>query len=266
MHDAWKPPGPEWVSLAPGVRWLIWPYNGDLQAIVSAKVAKTVAGVFESRAALDDLGFDAEELGALGDLNVLAGLSVFCGAVFAAELIVKEWTGIDHAQTGEPIPVSPEAIRAALRYGTPEGGPALLGPFMAWLERPRQPIAADVRRLRALAKWEHGGGLTHCQGCAIAAAPCASGGTDGGAPCPSKVNLPQTEPGIAARAAAANHGVWLRAGMAGQLVGLHYGQCLEIARASQSALDEGAFIRCLCAIEAGALEAAAERARKDGES
>ena len=261
-HDAWKPRPPEWVSLAPGVSWLIHPITGDLQALVNASVAKTVSDVYTGRGALEDMGFEASDLGVLGDLDVLSGFSVYCAAVFTAERVVEAWRGIDDADTGEAIEVTPESIRAALRFGTPEGGPALLQPFMAWLDRPRQPIAAEVRRLREFAKWEHGGGAAHCDGCDQFGADCARGGTDAGDRCPRFVNAPQTEPGLAAWAAAKHQGVWVRAGMAGQLVGLNYAACLEIARAGEARIDEGAVIRCLGAIEQGALEAAAEKAKE----
>jgi hypothetical protein len=262
MHDAWKPRGPEWAPLAPGVRWLLRPMTGDLQAYVNARVARTVSNLFQSRADLEDLGFEAEELGTLSDLNVLAGLSVYCSGVYAAEKLLDAWQGIDDPETGQPVEITPQSIRAALRLGTPEGGPALLGPFMAWLDKPRAPLAAELRRLRALSKWEQSGGLTHCEGCEACGADCARGGTDGGDPCPSKVNLPQTEPGIAALAASRHNGVWRRAGMGGQLCGLDYAACLDIAQADGLA-DPGAFVRCLAAIEAGALEAAAEKAKRE---
>lgn len=263
MHEAWKPKGPEWARLAPGVRWLLRPLTGDVQAYVSARVAKTISGLYQSRADLEDLGFDPSELGALSDLNVLAGFSVYCGAVYTAEKLLDEWEGIDDPDTGQTVPIGPELIRAALRYGTPEGGPALLGPFMAWLEKPRMPIAADLRRLRELAKWEHGGGLTHCEGCELMGADCAKGGTDGGDRCPRLEHAPQTEAGIAALAASRHSGLWRRAGMGGQLTGLDYAGCLAIAEAEGLA-DHGGFMRCLAAIESGALEAAAERVKDGG--
>lgn len=260
MHPSWKEREPEWATIAHGVRVLCKPLTGEIQAEVSERVARLIGGLQQGRADLDALGFEGEELGVLSDLDVLAGLSVFAGAVFTMEAILLDWEGIDDADTGLPVPVSPEAIRAALRFGTPEGGSALLGPFMALLNKPRQPIAADLRRLRELAKWDHSEhGLDHCSGCDLLEAGCAKGGTDAGDRCPRMANAPQTAPGMEAIAASRHAGAWRRAGMGGELTGLDYSACLEIARAA-GMVDEGAFIRCLQAIEAGALEAKAERA------
>lgn len=261
MHEAWKPRGPEWATLAPGVKWLLAPVTGEIQAYVSARVARTMAGLYQSRVDLEDLGFDPEELGELRDLNVLAGLSVFAGAVYTAERVLEAWKGIDDPETGAPVEIGPESIRAALRHGTPEGGPALLQPFMAWLDRPRAPIAADLRRLRDLARWEHGGGGEHCRGCEAVDAPCAQGGEDGGARCPRFENAPQSELGIAALAISRRMGVWKRAGMGGQITGIDYGACLDLAQADGVA-DQGGLVRCLAAIEAGAAEALAEKAKE----
>lgn len=261
MHPSWKPRGLEWAHLAPGVKWLCKPLTGEIQAEVNERVARLIAGLQQGRADLDALGFEDDDLGVLADLNVLAGLSVFAAAVFTAEKIVADWEGIDDAETGEKVAVSPEAIRAALRVGAPECGSALLGPFMAWLNKPRIPIAGDLRRLRALARWEHVGGLEHCRGCDLASADCVRGGSDAGERCPRAINAPQTAPGMAAHAASRLPGVWIRAGIGGQLTGLDYAAALGAVQAD-GVMDEGAFMRCLAAIEAGALEAAAERSKE----
>jgi hypothetical protein len=267
-HPAWgEPEAPKWATLAPGVRFLMKPVTGATQAMVNARVARCIGALQEGRAVLEDIGFDAAEMGVIGDLEQLAGLSIYLAGVFTADVVVEAWEGLDDA-AGVPIPRSPEAIRAALMHGPPEGGNALLEPFMAWLDRPRIPIAAECRRLRELAKWEHGGGLKHCEGCDLVAAECSRGGTDAGARCPRAANAPQTEPGIAALAVTRHAGVWRRAGMGGALVGLDMTACLALASKNAhdaaSFLDEGAFIRCLAALETGALEAAAEAAEREG--
>lgn len=263
MHPAWKPRGPEWATLAPGVKWLIRPMTAEVQAVVSARVSRAIGSLQESRAILEDMGFDPEEMGELGNLDVMAGFSVFLGGVYAAEALLDAWHGIED-EDGQPIAVTPEAIRAALRFGPPEGGSALLQPFMAWLDRPRMPIAADQRRLRELAKWEHLGGMEHCRGCDLVGAECANGGTDGGDRCPRAVNAPQTVPGIAALAASRHSGAWKRSeGLSGGLIGLDYAACLAIAEAAGAAGHTAEVVRCLAAIEAGALEAAVEKAKRE---
>jgi hypothetical protein len=267
VHPSWKPRGPEWAPLAPGVSFLIRPVTAELQAFVNAKVARAIGSLEHGRAILEDVGFEPDDFGALTDLDVLAGFSVMLSAIYYGEKLIEAWRGVDDAETGEPVPVTPETIRMVLRLGTPEGGSALMEPFLAWLDRPRLPIAGDQRRLRNLAKWEHGGGLAHCDGCDLANADCARGGADGGARCPRSLNAPQTEPGMAALAATRSPGVWRRAGMAGALIGLDYAGCLAIAHAKAGEdhawLDEAALVRCLSAIEAGAIEAEMERANRE---
>ncbi len=255
----WKPRGTEWATIAPGVRFLLKPVTGELQAEVQARVAATIGNLQNGRADLEGLGFEDEDMGVLADLNVLAGLSVFASGVYHGEKLIEAWEGIDDPDTGEPVEVNPETIRAVLRIGTPEGGPALLMPFMAWLDRPRQPIAADMRRLRALAEWEQGGGLKHCEGCTQIDADCAQGGTDAGDRCPRLENAPRTPAGIAALTASRKAGAWRRAGISGTLTGLDYVACLAMYQGG----DEGSFVRCLSAIEAGTLGATAEKESRD---
>lgn len=263
MHPAWKPRAPEWVTLAPGVQFLMRMPTGEEIAEVGARVARAIGSLQDGRGTLEDMGFDPEEMGALGDLNVLAGFSTLCAAVFYGEKLIEGWRGIDDAETGEAVEVEPETIRAVMRLGTPEGGSALMAPFMAWIDAPRIPIAAEMRRLRELALWEYGDGLTHCEGCDLVEAACAKGGTDDGDRCPRAQHAPLTPPGIAALSATRKAGVWQRAGLDGSVAGLDYSACLNLARAAAGAdnqwLDEGALVRCLSAIEAGAMEAMAEK-------
>jgi hypothetical protein len=267
MHPAWKPRGPEWATLAPGVKWLIRPLTGEVQAVVSARVARAVGSLQEGRGVLEEAGFEAEDLGQLADLDVLAGLSVFLGAAYLADLLVEAWHGIEDPDTGEEVELTPVAIRAALRLGAPGGGSALMEPFLAYVQRPQQPIAAESRRLRELAKWEHLGGGEHCRGCEAVSAECALGGTDDGDRCPRAINAPQTPAGIAALAATRTAGVWRREGMSGRLVGLDYATCLTLidATAADTAewLDRAAAVRFLQAIEAGAIEATIEKAQPE---
>src|SRR5579863_5968867 len=108
MHEAWsKAREPEWAQLAPGVRWKLRPYDGQVQSVVQAKVAQTVGRIFQGRAELTGLGFDEADLGELGNLDTLLGLSVFAGAVFAAELLLEDWEGIEAADTGATLEITP---------------------------------------------------------------------------------------------------------------------------------------------------------------
>jgi hypothetical protein len=263
-HTAWEEIGSAWVPIAPGVRFLLKPVTGDVVALVQSRVAKMMADIVNSRADLSALGFEDAALGVLGDLDMVAGVSVFAAAVFYGEALIEDWDGIVDPTTGEKIDVTefaePElralAIRSAMRFGTPEGRLALMPPFMAWVDAPRMPTAADQRRLREGAKWDFSAmGAEHCKGCAVTNARCARLGDDGGALCPRVANAPQTAPGIAALEISRLAGVWRTGGMGG-LVGLDYAAALAL----YTGPDEAGLVRCLAAIEAGALEAAAERA------
>lgn len=266
MHPAWKPRGPEWAPLAPGVRWLLRPRTAYTDSIVGPQVAATMAALYTGRAGLERVRLDLDDFGDLKDLTVLAGLSDLVAAVLYAELLVEAWDGMSDLE-GAPIELSPEALTEALILGSPDVGQPLFQPFMAWVNRPREPIAAEQRRLRELAKWEYSGGGSHCGGCAEVKADCAHGGTDGGELCPRVRFAPRTSPGLTAWTITRRPGLWRLAGMDGQIVGLDYGSALAVAIAEAGAakewLDEAGFVRCLSAIEIGALSGAADKSRTD---
>jgi hypothetical protein len=262
MHPGWRSRAPEWLPIAPGIRWLVKPTNGAIDAEVAAEVADIMGALLVGRAGLERVRLPLELFGDLGDADRIAGLGMLIGSILHAEQLVEAWEGMDDAETGEPLPLTPEHLTDALFLGPPEGGPPLFQVFYAWLQRPGVPVAADCRRLAALARWEHGGGLAHCEGCELAGAPCAKGGTDAGDPCPRRVNAPRTPAGRAALAACRLPGVWTRAGMGGAITGLDYAACLAVARADGAALDDGALVRCLKAFERGAIEAAIERSER----
>lgn len=255
----------DWVTLAPGVRWFARRPDGLEQAAIEAHVAKTMGAIHDGRASLEGLGFGDADLGLLSDVTVLAGLSVFTYAHTCAVRFVDAWEGVTD-EDGEPLPVNPDTIAAALRYGAEGDGPALLRPWTAYLEGPREPVAAEKRRLRLLAEFVFGGGQEHCNGCALAGAACASGGTDHDpetgerARCPQTEHAPQTVAGIAAWRVALRPGVWSRAGIDGVLVGLDYKAAMEMVDADGVGdVAAGTLYSCLAAIESGALKASSER-------
>lgn len=262
MHPAWKPREPEWVRLLDGVEFFMRLPTGDETTAAQAYTARIIGGLQDGRATLEGFAFEGDEMGLLTNLDVIMGLGSLIGAGYLAEQVVTDWRGIDDAETGEPVEFSVEALKVALRLGTPEGGPALVEPFLAWCSRPMVPIAADCRRLKALAKWEFGGGGEHCKGCEAAEADCARGGTDNGERCPRAVNAPQTAAGVAAWAATNGGGVWLRAGMSGQISGLDRSKAMDAANALGS-FDRAALVRCFAAIEGGAMEAEATKVKAE---
>jgi hypothetical protein len=260
QHPAWKERGPEWAHLAPGVRFHLSPLTGELQARVTALTAELMAGLVTGRRDLSQLGFEGVELGALEDPKTIAGIATLAAGVEYCEALLLDWEGIvdeagDKIEIGEGAELRHVAIVAALRHGPPEGGNALLEPLMAWIERPKGPIAAEQGRLRKLAKFSFTpAAADHCLGCALAEAGCSKGGDDDGDICPRVEHQPRTEPGIAAWNAAHKPGIIQRAGMEGAITGFDYTAALHLY-AGQAAPD---FVRCLQAIELGMLEGRAE--------
>lgn len=267
MHPAWAAArGHEWVPLAPGVEFHLRRLDGVEEASVQADTASAMAKVVDGRATLEALGFDDDALGAAQDLEQMAGLSVFLFACRYAALALDEWRGVEDPETGEPIEITPESIHAALRFGSPDGsGPALLMPFMAWVEGPQRPVGAEKARLRALAEYEFKGGDALCDACDLERAPCARMGSEGGVLCPRIENAPVTLEGIAAWDIARAPGLWVRAGMGGHLAGLDYRAALEIGGAREG-LHLGRLFECFRAIEAGALKGSREKAEAEAEA
>jgi hypothetical protein len=276
--DAWRTPEPEWVTLAPGVRWLLQRPNGVDERVVAAETAATMARVYEGRAALQDLGVDVDDPASAEalDLERLSGFASVFAACLHARRGLKGWEGIDDPTTGEPLDhTDPATIRAALVYGAPPSGTPLLTPFLAWLQRPQRPMAAEATRLRARARDWFGGGAERCRACADEKTPCSMGGAEPSADdpsrhelCPQRSTEPQTPEGQAAwRIAVSAPGLWSRAGMSGTATGLDHGAALiafeaECASAGE-ACDHGAAFAAFRAIEAGALEAFAAKAEAD---
>jgi len=257
MHPAWKPPVAEWVGLAPGVRFLMRSPSADERLTAASMTAQLMANLREGRGDLMALGFEGE-IGLIEDENVLLGISALAGAAFLADAIVDDWEGFCD-EAGEAIPLTQTAMRAALRWGPPEGGTPICETFLAWCDRARTPIGKDLERLRALALWEYGGGAKHCEGCKELNEACATGGLDSeGSTCPRDRHKPLSVPGIAAWFATRSPGTWQRAGINGTLAGLNYPSAMARGQA-HGCYDAGALVRCLEAVEAGALEAEMER-------
>lgn len=276
-HPAWSVDGPKWVTLAPGVRWLLKQPDGAERQIIAAEVAGVMARVWTGRAALEELGVDLDPEGpeatAALDLGRLSGMAAVLTAVYLAQRCLKGWEGIDDPETGQPLDhTDPEIIRNALVHGAPPQGRDLLSPFLSWAEGPRQPMAAESVRLRKRAKDFWSGGRERCAACVETKETCALGGSAPKADdptkreiCPQLINAPTTAPGIAAWSlAASTPGLWLRAGMEGSITGLDHGAALMAFEAqcgrTRDDCDHGAAFEAFRAIEAGALEAFTEAA------
>lgn len=273
-HDAWAPAEPEWVPLAPGVKWRLRRPDGADKMVVASDVSQVMSRIYQGRAALEALGLENEMTG--GDhvlsLDQIVGYSSLLTATRYARLCLIDWEGIDHPTTGEKLdPADSDAVHDALVFGAPGGGTPLLTPFLAWIDQPRRPMGAETIRLRALAKDHWNGGAERCRACADDSDPCAKGGSVEGELCPRLKNSPLTPEGIAAwEIASSASGLWDRAGMSGTVTGLHYREALLVfetqCAGGREQLDFAAAFTAFRAIEAGRLEAEAEQAKAAADS
>lgn len=273
-HDAWTPAEPQWVPLAPGVKWLLRRPDGADKMIVSSDVSQAMSRIYQGRAELEALGLENEM--AAGDhvlsLDQIVGYSSLLTATRYARLCLVDWEGLDHPETGAKLDCAdPNAVHDALVFGPPGAGTPLLSPFLAWIDQPRRPMGAETIRLRALAKDHWSGGAERCRACADESDPCAKGGSIEGEICPRLKNTPLTPEGVAAwEISSGAAGLWARGGMSGTVTGLHFRDALLVFEAQCSGgreqLDFAAAFAAFRAIEAGRLEAEAEQAKADADA
>lgn len=259
-HPAWeKASEAQWVTLGPGVRWLLRRPNGAEEAWASAQTAQSLMRLIEARAELEALNLAADDMGPLADMERLTGLGVVFTACVLAPRLLEAWEGVEDPATGEPLEITAEAIKACLLSGTPAGGRPLLSSFAAWLEGPARPMVAEAMRLRQRAKDGWSGGFDRCRACREEGDACSKGVSEGGEICPQIKARPVTVEGEAAWEVCQASGLWVRAGMAGMVSGLDYRAAL-LAMEAKGVQDMGAAFKALQAIEAGRIEAEVERA------
>ncbi len=271
-HPAWGEREPEWVPLAPGVRWRLKRPDGAVQAVVSADVAAVMSRVYNGRAGLEELGLDPEtDTGGALTLDRIGGYASILTACLYARHCLIEWALVD-PQTGDVLDCADvEAIRMALIEGPPEGGQPLLTPFLAWVQGPQQPMLWEADRLKQLARDHWSGGAERCRACVDDGEACARGAATEGEICPRLNHAPQTGPGQSAwDIASTTSGLWIRGGLSGQVSGLDYRAALlafETLNGGSLALaDVGSAFVAFRAIEQGRLQAEFERidAEKQG--
>jgi hypothetical protein len=270
----WTDDEARWVPFGVGVAWLLRPPRGEVLATVPALVAGSVARLVEGRAELDQWGFEGVDLGVLKDLDTLAGLALLITCCWYGVKLCDEWRGMDDPETGEPLdPTSLADMRRALVQGPPEGGPALLEPFRAWLDGFKQQASAEERRLRAIAEWGFSGGLKACLGCEQTEEACAKRGRgSGGELCPMVANAPRSPEGIAAWTVCSERsGLWRHAstGLGSVLSGLDYTAAQTAARellTGADGVDDRTLLAALAAVERGAVKGAQELAKAEAEA
>lgn len=235
----------EWAYLAPGVRWLIKPADDKLVGQVTLRVAAMAAA-----AALGDyaeffaLGFGESDLPTFRrailavDARIIAGLSAYAAAVWYAEATLTGWEGVYDA-SGSPAAVTPGGIRQALQMAWNDRNNILLAAFLAWVRPPNQPIAADVVRLKAVAR-------RHLE--------ALGAGDPRFAPSHAEAAALQSLAAQFALDVALGPAAWHRPGAGGPLIGIDYDRCVN-SNPDICNIDGGGFVRCLRAIEEVALEA-----------
>lgn len=273
-HPAWAPTEPQWVPLAPGIKWLLRRPDGADKMIVAADVQQAMTRIYQGRAELEALGLANEMQG--GDhvlsLDQIVGYSSLLTASRYARLCLIDWEGVDDPDTGAKIdPADADAIHDALVHGAPGSNSPLLSPFLAWIDQPKRPMAAEGNRLRTLAKDFWSGGPARCRACADEGDACVKGGSVDGEICPQIRYAPQTPEGVAAwEIASTTSGVWERNGMAGIVTGLFYRDALLLFEtqlgSGREQLDFAAAFAAFRAIESGRMEAEAEQAENQAPS
>lgn len=268
--EAWTVPEPEWVTLAPGVRWLLQRPNGAERRAITAEVAAMMGRIYQGRADLALAGLDqAEAFEEALSLERLAGVAGVLTGILFARACLKDWSGMEPDAGDAPSWEDADAVKAALLFGAPamRGEAPLLEPFLAWLEGARRPMGAECLRLTALAEDHWSGGPARCRACQDEGDPCAKGGATDGQLCPRLANTPQTSVGILAWDIAQAPGMWAHGSMAGVVTGFDIRSALltyERLAGQTDEADIGAAFAAFRAIEGGRLtaEAKAAEARK----
>ena len=268
LPDAWALPEPDWVPMAPGVRFKLRIPSGADRMAVTAEVASVLRRVYDGRAGMEDLGLDEDPgFDEVLSLDRIQGLAGVLSACLYAKRCLVEWDGMVHPRTGEALDhADADNVRAALIHGAPPYGQPLLSPFLAWVERPQRLASAEAVRLRDLAEDHWSGGAERCAACKSEAEACAKGEATEGAICPKLSNAPATPEGAAVwKIAAGTSGLWARAGMGGRVTGLDYRAALlafEELMAGDRPADIGTAFGLFQAVEAGRLQAEAKAAEE----
>ena len=144
-----------WVRLAPTIRWKLRTPDRKSIVALAAKTAEVMGTAYA----------DANILAAMAGSNVgeassrikgEAGMVVAC---LWARWALADWSGVQDLATGKPADwQDPDAVKAALLTSGSQTEPALLVPFLAWIESIDGAGGLDAARLeaRAYSKWGDG--------------------------------------------------------------------------------------------------------------
>ncbi len=139
---------PQWVRLGPGVAWLLEQPTASIRFEVSAAAAKIATPELTSSRILELLL--AEGAGHRFNLSdQIFAVFTAVGAGLYAGALLRGWRGVANPTTGHPSDHrDTTAIEAALFRASAPGRPALLVPFIGWLNQPDGGMDGDLCRVR----------------------------------------------------------------------------------------------------------------------
>ena len=140
LRSADPPAAPEWVELPGGLRVLLRPRSGILDAAVQMRIGQELAAFRAATPNLAAYGFDPPEAGRLLDPELAAAFAGFLIAVVQAAVYLSDWNLVDDA--GASIPITGRNVSTLFREGLDgDGGWLLLDAFATALEMRNAPPA-----------------------------------------------------------------------------------------------------------------------------
>lgn len=185
-----KPPsGPFTIDVVEGVAFTLKPLTTLDYSIAQIAARRRVEDIEKSLADVEAAGFLSENSPDLSDNETREGLY--------REFLIKEmavrhivgWRGVVNDATDEPVPATPENIRAVVEQFPI--GEVFYQKFTSY-----QMLLRDAKtRIKKICEWHFtaNGGPQYCQGCVNQDLDCAKGGKgENGALCPYSEFAPQT--------------------------------------------------------------------------
>lgn len=145
-----NPALPRWVRFGPGVAWLLERPTSSIRFEIDATAAQQAAPVAASRVRqwLSDAGARA----GFRLSDQIFALFTTVGACLYAGALLRGWRGMADPTTGCPCDHrDTSTVETALLHGFGPDRPALLVPFIGWLNQPDGSMAGDVNRARQAA-------------------------------------------------------------------------------------------------------------------
>ena len=142
-HPAWQTPEPEWMPMAPGIKWLLHYPDAATAAGVATDTAKVLAGTYGDADVMMALANDPETAA-----SKVAGQAAVILAVLYAHRCLIEWEGV-LLEDGTPAPIGdPNVLRRAVISEMAPSRPAAMIPLLGWIQGSRRRQWGDFIRLR----------------------------------------------------------------------------------------------------------------------